>query len=186
MKLFIQNMVSRRCKMMVESELVKMGLGFVYVHLGEVLLVRPISIGDRILLHRELHKSGLELMDDKMNIIIEKIKNIVIEQVHYTDELPKTNFSNIISKEIGKDYHFLSSLFSKVKGITIEHYIILHKIERVKELILYDELNINEIAYKLHYSSAAHLSNQFKRVTGLTPSFYKTLSNKRRQFIEDL
>src|SRR5690606_11747317 len=140
----------------------------------------------KLLLKNNLALSGLELLDDKKNILIDKIKNIIIEMVHYTDEIPKVNYSEYISEKLDYDYTYLSNLFSEVKGITIQHYIIKHKIERVKELILYDELNLTEIAYRLHYSSVAHLSNQFKKTTGYTPSYYKKLAQKRKVNLEDL
>lgn len=125
-------------------------------------------------------------MEDKKSIIIERIKNIVVEMVHYADELPKTNFSDFLSKKMDYDYTYLSNLFSEVTGTTIEHYIITHKIERVKELLVYNELTLSEIAWKLHYSSVAHLSNQFKKITGLTPSFFKKIKHKRLTAIENL
>ena len=186
MKLFIQNMVSLRCKMMVKSELDNLNLDYRSVELGEVMLKQPISEAERFLLKEALHKSKLELMDDKKAMLIEKIINIIVEMVHYTDELPAVNFSEFLSKEMDMDYHKLAEVFSKTKGITIERFIILHKIERAKELIIYDELNLTEISYKLHYSSVAHLSNQFKQVTGLTPTFFKNLSIRKRQNLEDV
>jgi len=133
-----------------------------------------------------LHQSGLELMDDKKAVLIEKIKNVIIEMVHYTDEIPKTNFSDYLVDKLKYDYTYLANLFSEVQGTTIEKFIISHKIERVKELIIYDELNLTEIAWNMHYSSVAHLSNQFKKITGLTPSHFKKLKDKRRQSIEDV
>ena len=186
MKLFIQNMVSLRCKMIVKSELDKLGIHYTIVELGEVEIKENISDKQHDTLQRELHKSGLELMDDKKSMLIEKIKNIIIEMIHYADEPPKMNFSSYLSQKLDYDYTYLSNLFSEVKGTTIEHYIILHKIERVKELLLYNELTLTEIAYKLHYSSVSHLSNQFKKVTGLTPSFFKKLKHKRLHSLEDL
>lgn len=186
MKLLIQNMVSLRCKLLVKAELEKLGLAYHSIELGEVFLQQPITSSQKDELAKSLHKSGLEIMDDKNTILIEKIKNIVVEMVHYMDELPKIKFSVFLSEKLHKDYHSLSELFSKTKGMTIEHFIILHKIERVKELIMYDELNLTEIAYKLHYSSVAHLSQQFKKVTGLTPSFFKSLKKKNRFNLEDL
>jgi AraC-like DNA-binding protein len=125
-------------------------------------------------------------MDDKKAILIEKIKNVIIEMVHYSDEMPKTNFSDYLSKKLEYDYTYLSNLFSETEATTIEHFIMLHKIERVKELIIYDELNLTEIAFKLHYSSVAHLSTQFKKITGLTPSFFKSLKDKKRNTLEDV
>lgn len=186
MRLFIQNMVSLRCKLMVKSELDKLKIKYTIVKLGEVEINEELSSVKFKLFQMALHKSGLELMSDKKAMLIEKIKTIVIEMVHYADELPKTNFSEFLSNKLQMDYNRLSAIFSKTKGITIEHYIILHKIEKVKELIIYDELNLSEIAEKLHYSSTAHLCTQFKKVTGLTPTFFKNLKNRNRKEIEDL
>lgn len=179
MKLFIKYMVSLRCKMVVKSELDKLGLHYTKVELGEVEIMENIDEEQRNQLKNELLKSGLELMDDQKSILVERIKNTIIEMVHYADELPKNNFSDHISEKLKHDYTYLANLFSEVIGVTIEHYIIAHKIERVKELLLYDELNLTEISYKLNYSSVAHLSNQFKKVTGLTPTFFKHLKNKK-------
>lgn len=179
MKLFIKYMVSLRCKMVVKSELDKLGLHYTKVELGEVEIMENIDEEQRNQLKNELLKSGLELMDDQKSILVERIKNTIIEMVHYADELPKNNFSDHISEKLKHDYTYLANLFSEVTGVTIEHYIIAHKIERVKELLLYDELNLTEISYKLNYSSVAHLSNQFKKVTGLTPTFFKHLKNKK-------
>lgn len=184
MTLYIQNMVSLRCKMLVKQELNNLGLAFNSIELGEVHLSKTISEIQREQLKEELHKSGLELMDDKKAILVEKIKNIIVEMIHYSDELPQINFSDFLTEKLHQDYHSLSELFSKTKGITIEHFIILHKIERVKELIIYDELNLTEISYKMHYSSVAHLSNQFKKIIGLTPTFFKNLKNKHRNNLE--
>lgn len=186
MKIFIQNMVSLRCKMKVKSELEKLGLSYSSVELGEVCLVKPLDAPTRLLLRDELHLSGLELMDDKKAMLIEKIINTVVEMVHYSEEKPKENFSTIISAKLDVDYGKLSDVFSKTKGVTIERFIILHKIERVKELIIYDELSLSEIAYKMHYSSVAHLSNQFKQITGLTPSYFKGLTKRSRTNLEDV
>ncbi len=179
-------MVSLRCKMMVKEELAKLGLHFLAVDLGIVDIKEEISDEQRELLRINLQRSGLELLDDKRTIIIERIKNIITEMVHYSDELPKINYSDFISEKLGYDYVYLSNIFSEVKGITIQQFIIIHKIERVKELMLYDELSLTEISYRLHYSSVAHLSNQFKKVTGLAPSFYKELKEKRRMNLEDV
>jgi len=179
-------MVSLRCKMVVKEELKKMGLWYVFVDLGTVE-VREEMTGEQIkLLKTNLLKSGLELLDDKISILIERIKNVVIEMIHYDEELPKINFSDFISQKIGYDYTYLSNIFSEVTGSTLQQYIIKHRIEKVKELLLYDELTLTEIAYRLQYSSVAHLSNQFKKVTGLTPSFYKQLKRKRRGNLENL
>ncbi|MCX2678912.1 AraC family transcriptional regulator [Galbibacter sp. EGI 63066] len=186
MKLYIKYMVSLRCKMLVKEELKKLGLNYVLLDLGMVEIWEDITEEKRIQLRNNLLKSGLELLDDKRSILIERIKNVIIEMIHYTDEIPKVNYSGYISEKLGYDYTYLANTFSEVKGITIQHYIIEHKIEKVKELLLYDELNISEIAYKLHYSSSAHLSNQFKKITGLTPSFYKKLQVKRKRNLENL
>lgn len=187
MKLYIKYMVSLRCKMLVREELDKLKLKYVApVDLGAVEILEDISEEQRRLLGINLKKSGLELLDDKRSILIEKIKNVITEMVHYTDELPKENYSEYISRKLGYDYTYLANIFSEVKGITIQQYIILNKIERVKELLLYDELNLTEISYKLDYSSVAHLSNQFKKVTGLTPTYFKQLKQKRRNALEDM
>ncbi|MDD4529439.1 MAG: AraC family transcriptional regulator [Bacteroidales bacterium] len=186
MKLYIKYMVSIRCKMVVKSELDKLGLHYSVVNLGEVNIYETITEEQRSILKAALLKTGLELMDDKKAMLVEKIKNIIIEMVHYSEEVPKTNFSDFLSLKLNYDYTYLANLFSEVTGITVEHYIINHKIERVKELLIYDELNLTEISYKLNYSSVAHLSNQFKKVTGLTPSFFKKLKDKRRNSLEDV
>ena len=179
-------MVSLRCKMMVKEELKKLGLHFIVVELGEVDVMEELTLQQRIDLKAGLLQSGLELMDDKKAVLIEKIKNVIIEMVHYADEFPKTNYSDYISEKLNHDYTYLSNIFSEVKGITIQQFIIIHKIERAKELLLYDELNLTEISYRLNYSSVAHLSNQFKKITGLTPSHFKALKDKRRNPIEDV
>ena len=172
--------------MLVASELRNLGINYKVIELGEVSLVEKISDEKRDALKAALQKWGLELMDDKRSILIEKIKNVIVEMVHYADELPKTNYSSYISDKLEQDYTYLANLFSEVTGTTIEHYIIAHKIEKVKELILYDELNLTQISYKMNYSSVAHLSNQFKKVTGLTPSHFKQLKDKRRNPIEEI
>ena len=184
MKIYIKFMVSDRCKMAVKSELCNLGLHYIMVNLGEVEIMENISVKQRDQLKIALCKSGLELMDDKKAILIEKIKNVVIEMIHYSDEQPKVNYSNYISEKLGYAYTYLANVFSEVKGTTIRQFIINHKIENAKELLLYEELNLTEISYKLNYSSVAHLSNQFKKVTGLTPSFFKQLKNKRRITLE--
>lgn len=186
MKLLIKNMVSLRCKMIVKSELENLGLHFKTVDLGEVEMAEEIPPPVKEALKTALQKYGFELMEDKKSILIEKIKNIIVEMIHYSEEPPVLNFSAFLSEKLAYDYNYLSNLFSEVKGITIEHYIIAHKIERAKELLIYDELTLTEIAEKLHYSSVAHLSNQFKKVTGLTPSFFKKMKHKRDITLENL
>jgi AraC-like DNA-binding protein len=186
LKLHIKYMVSTRCKMAVKDVLKNMGLHFILVDLGEVEVMEEISAEQRQQIKIGLHRSGLELMDDKKAILIEKIKNAVVEMVHHSDEIIKTNFSDFISKKLDRDYTYLANLFSEAQGTTIEHFIIAHKIERIKELITYGDLNITEIAWKMNYSSVAHLSNQFKKVTGLSPSHFKKLKNKKRSPIEEI
>jgi AraC-like DNA-binding protein len=172
--------------MMVKEELLKLGLRYTVLDLGMVEILEDITLQQREQLKANLLRSGLELLDDKKNILIEKIKNVITEMIHYSDELPKTNYSDYISEKLDYDYTYLSNIFSEVKGITIQQFIIINKIEKVKELLLYDQLNLTEIAYKLHYSSVAHLSNQFKKITGLSPSFYKKLKEKRLSNLENV
>jgi AraC-like DNA-binding protein len=186
MKLLIKNMVSLRCKMIVRSELEKMHLHFTVVELGEVEIEEELSSEQLQELKISLMKFGFELLEDKKSILIEKIKNVIVELIHYSDEPPLLNFSAYLSEKLDYDYNYLSNLFSEVKGTTIEHFIIAHKIERAKELLIYDELTLTEISEKLHYSNVAHLSNQFKKVTGLTPSFFKKMKNKRLIASENL
>jgi len=173
MKLLIKNMVSLRCKMIVKSELQNLDISSTVIELGEVETAKDISQQKLQELDVALKRYGLELLEDKKTALIEKIKTIIIEMIHYNDEPPLLNFSNFLSEKLQYDYNYLSNLFSEVKGTTIEHYIIAHKIERAKELLIYNELSLTEIADKLHYSNVAHLSNQFKKVTGLTPTFLK-------------
>jgi AraC-like DNA-binding protein len=186
MKLYIKYMVSLRCKMVVKDALENLGLQCVIVDLGLVEIIGDISPETREELKIVLLKAGLELMDDKKAVLIEKIKTIIVEMVHYTDELPKVNYSDYISEKLGMEYTHIAKIFSEVKGITIEHFIIAHKIERVKELLLYNELNLTQISYMLNYSSVSHLSQQFKKVTGLTPSFFKQLKDKKRIALENV
>lgn len=180
MKLYVKNMVCIRCKMVVKSELEKIGLHYRFVELGEADVVEELTVDQISALKTALIKDGLELMDDKKSILVEKIKTIIIELVHYTDEQIKINLSDFLSEKLKYNYTYLANLFSEVKGTTIENFYLAHKIEKVKELLVYDELNLTEIAFKMHYSSVAHLSNQFKKMTGLTPSHFKNLKTKRR------
>lgn len=172
--------------MVLTSELDRLGLNYGAVNLGEVDVQQELNVQQLDILRRRLHSAGLELMEDRKAILVEKVKQVIIEMVHYAEERPKTNFSDYLSETLNYDYTYLSNLFSEVKGITIEHYIIAHRIERVKELLLYDELNLTEIAQKLNYSSVAHLSNQFKKVTGLTPSFFKKMKQVRTFNLNDM
>lgn len=172
--------------MVVKSELEKLGLHHIYVKIGEARIIENISQEQINQLDIALRKSGLELMGDKRSVLVEKIKNTIIELVHYTDDQIKVNLSDYLSEKLNHDYTYIANLFSEVKGTTIEKFYLVHKIEKVKELIVYNELNLSEIAYKMHYSSVAHLSNQFKKYTGLTPSHFKQLKNKRRDTLEDV
>jgi YesN/AraC family two-component response regulator len=179
-------MVSNRCKITVKEELKKLGLHFIIVDLGEVEIMETLTGEKREQVKAILLNCGFELMDDKRAILIERIKNVIIDMVHHSNELIKTNFSNFLSEKLDHDYTYLANLFSEVQGTTIEQFIIMHKIERIKELIIYGEENITEIAWRMNYSSVAHLSNQFKKVTGLSPSHFKQLKDKRRSPIEDV
>ena len=179
-------MVCIRCQMAVKSELEKLGIHYTNVKIGEASINGNILPEQLEQLSTGLKKIGLLLMDDKKSILVEKIKSTVIELVHYSEEQIKINLSDYLSEKLKYDYTYLSNLFSEVKGITIEKFYLTHKIEKVKELIIYDELSLTEIAYKMHYSSVAHLSNQFKKFTGLTPTHFKKLKNKRRDTLEDV
>jgi len=183
MKLHIKYMVSQRCKILVHAELDKLGLSYRSIELGEVDMKENITVKKRSQLETALLKSGLELMDDKKSILIGKIKTVIINVVHYTDKMPHVNYSEYLSKKLHQDYSSLSSLFSSVTGTTIEQYIIAHKIERVKELLLYDELSLTEISYMMDYSSVSHLSTQFKKITGLTPTFFKKLKQYKKRIV---
>lgn len=184
-KIHIKHMVSLRCKLMVKAALDEIGLHYDSVELGLVVVKGKISAEKFNNLKTVLLKCGLELVDDKKSIMIEKIKILVVEMVHYEEEFPRINFSEYIAKKLNYDYGYISGLFSEVTGGTIENYIIAHKIERVKELLLYDELNLTQIAYKLNYSSVAHLSNQFKKSTGLTPSYFKKMKQHRKRIAHE-
>jgi AraC-like DNA-binding protein len=179
-------MVSLRCKLLVQAELKRLELYYVNLELGTVEIMETLSPEVREQLAANLLKSGLELMDNQKSILIERIKAIVVEMIHYCDEVPKVNASEYISEKLGYDYTYLANTFAEVKGITIQQFIIIHKIEKVKELLLYDELTLTEISYKLHYSSVSHLSNQFKKITGLSPSYFKELGQKRKNNLEDI
>ena len=179
-------MVSLRCKMVVKAAAEELNIPYSNVDLGFIEIDEKLSESVLEKFKAKLLKSGLEILDDKRSILIEKIKNVVIEMVHYADEFPKVNFSTYLSEKLGYDYTYLSNLFTEVKGTTIQEFIILHKIEKAKELIMYNEMSIADIAYTLNYSSAAHFSTQFKKVTGLTPSFFKKLKKQREADLEDL
>jgi AraC-like DNA-binding protein len=186
MKIYLKNMVSIRCKMVVKAEIERMGFHPVQVSLGEATIEEELSHAEWDQLDTNLRTYGIELLEDKKSILIEKIKNIIIEQVHYAEEPLKINLSQLIADTLDHDYTYLANLFSANQGITIEQFYIQHRVERIKELLMYDEMNITEIAEIMHYSSVAHLSNQFKKITGLSPSFFKKLKNPTRTSLEDI
>ena len=172
--------------MVVKEELIKLGLHVVAIELGEAEVLEKISTTQHDQLKATLLKLGLELMDDKKSVLIQQIKTVIVELVHYSKEPLLIKFSEFLSQKLNYDYTYLANLFSEVQGTTIEKFFITHKIERVKELLIYDELNLTQIAYLMHYSSVSHLSAQFKKVTGLTPSHFRQLKDKRRSLLEDV
>ncbi len=180
MKLYIKNMACIRCKMVVKSELEKLGLHFINVELGETEIVERLTPEQIEGLNNALKNVGLELMDDKKSILVDQIKSIIIELVHYSEEPIKVNLSDYITEKLNYDYTYLANLFSEVKGITIEKFYLTHKIEKVKELLMYEDFNLNEIADKLNYSSVSHLSSQFKKITGLSPTHFKKLKHLKQ------
>lgn len=184
--LFIKNMVCNRCILVVQNELDKLGLPVKSIKLGEIVLENEPSAKDKEELEKVLVALGFELIDDRKSRIIEKIKNVIIELVHHQDNETKNNLSEVLSKELHHDYNYLSNLFSEVEGTTIEKYFIAQKIEKVKELLVYDELSLSEIAFQLNYSSVAYLSNQFKKVTGLTPSHFKRIKEDKRKPLDQV
>src|SRR5450759_2214356 len=186
LKLYIRNMISVRCQMAVKSELERQGINYTSVELGEVEITGKVSKNQLDRLGAALKLTGFELMDDKKLILVEKIKTIIIELIHNSEGQLKINFSDFLSEKLDHNYSYLSNLFSEVKGTTIEQYTLLNKIEKVKELFVYDEHSLTEIAWKLNYSSVSHLSNQFKKMTGLTPSHFKNLRHKKRISLENL
>ena len=179
-------MVSDRCKMVVREELKKLGLHFIFVELGEIEVMENIEGEKSELLKKELLKSGLELLDDKKAILIETIKNTIIELIYKTDDLFRIDFSQYLSHKFNLDYFYLSELFLSVQGIKIEHYISTNKIERIKEMIIYDGLNIIEIAQKLNYCNVSQLNLHFKKTTGFSPYNFKQLKIKRSKIAEGL
>lgn len=179
-------MVCCRCKMVVKSELEKLGLHFFSIELGEVELQEDISEVQKQILSKKLQSAGFELIDDKKRRLIERIKNLIVDLVHYQQSHLKTNLSDYLSEQLSKEYSSLSNLFSEVEHRTIEHYFIAQKIEKAKELLMYNELTLSEIANLLNYSSVGYLSNQFKKTTGFTPTYFKQLKVKKRKQIEDV
>jgi AraC-like DNA-binding protein len=186
MKLYIKNMVCNRCKMVVKSELEKIGLHPISVELGEVELLQDLAANEKQTVAKNLSLLGFELLDDKISRTIERIKNLIIGLVHHQNQELKTNLSDYLVDHLMQDYSSLSNLFSEVEGTTIEHYFIAQKIEKVKELLTYNELTLTEIAMQLNYSNVAHLSNQFKKATGFTPTYFKKLKDKKRKQIDNL
>src|SRR5690606_9562701 len=182
----IKNMVCDRCKMVVKQELERAGLTLGSVELGEVEIREELSRDKLQSLGNGLRKFGFELLDDRRSRIAERVKTLVIELIHTRDNEKKTNLSDYIAASIGQDYSYISNLFSQQESLTIEQFYILQKIERVKELLVYDELNLNEIAAKLNYSSASHLTKQFKKVTGSTPTSFKEKQHARRRPLDNL
>ncbi len=186
MKLHIKYMVSNRCKTVVRTALKELGVHFVLLELGEVEIMERLTGEQRESLKNTLEDAGLELIDDKRSILIEKIKNAIVDMIHHSDEVVKVNASIYLSEKLNHDYTYLANIFSQVQGISIEQFIILHKVEKIKELLMYGELNISEISYKMNYSSTAHLSTQFKKVTGLTPTHFKQMKEKRRKTLDQI
>lgn len=184
--LFIKNMVCNRCIMVVQKELDRLSLSVKSIKLGEVILNKEPTIEEKMKLREALFTLGFEIIDDKKSRIIEKIKNTIIEIVHHQDNDAKTNLSDILSDKLYHDYNYLSNLFSEIEGTTIEKYFIAQKIEKVKELLVYDELSLSEISMRLNYSSVAYLSNQFKKVTGLTPSYFKQIKEVKRKTLDEV
>lgn len=185
--LYIKNMVCNRCIKVVREELEGLGIEVQQIKLGEVTVSVSRDSINIVTLKEKLEENGFELLDDKKARAIEKVKNVVVELIHQGEEASiHTNFSNIIAEWVGLDYNYLSSLFSSMEGITIERYIILQRIEKVKELLVYNELTLSEIAWKTGYSSVQHLSSQFKKVTGLTPSYFKQIKSEKRRGIDEV
>ncbi|AXB55242.1 helix-turn-helix domain-containing protein [Flavobacterium fluviale] len=186
MKLYIKNMVCSRCKMVVKSEFEKLGLQTISVELGEVELVKEISDEQKEVLLENLQVLGFDLIDDKKTKTVERIKNLIVDLVHHKNNDLKINLSDYLAENLNQDYNSLSNLFSEIENTTIEKYFISQKIEKVKELLIYNELSLSEIADILNYSNVAHLSNQFKKITGFTPTSFKQSKDKKRIQIENI
>ncbi len=183
-KLYIKYMVSIRCKLIVIDELEKLGIPYLSVSLGEAIIEGDVSKAQIDLLDADLKRWGLELMEDKKAILIERIKAVIIDTIHYSDEALKINWSDHLKEKLNYDYTYIANIFSATTGSSLQHFILSHKIERAKEMLIYDDLSLTEIAYRLHYSSVAHLSNQFKRISGLTPTYFKQLKTRRLEELE--
>lgn len=186
MKVYVKNMACESCKIVVKEALEELNLSPVHVDLGEIEIKEALSNEEKIQLNGIIRKAGLELLEQKQGILIEKIRKFIVSYVYQSDDKPTIKFSVLLSKKLNHSYSYLANFFSEVEATTIEQYIISLKIERIKELIMFGEDNLTEIAYKLHYSSVAHLSNQFKKETGLTPSHFKALKEKRRITIQNI
>lgn len=184
--LFIKNMVCNRCILVVQNELDKLGIEANSIKLGEITLKKDLTIKERKELENALEPLGFQVIDDKKSRMIEKIKNVIIDLVHHRDNDIKTNLSDVLSNALHNDYNYLSNLFSDIEGTTIEKYFIAQKVEKIKELLVYDELSLSEIADRLNYSSVAYLSNQFKKVTGLTPSHFKQIREDKRKPLDKI
>lgn len=179
-------MVCGRCEMAVTSELKKMKIPILSMQLGEVEITKDLGEYEKQTLAKKLNTLGFQLLDDKISKTIERIKNLIIDLVHYQNEKLKINLSTYLAEDLKQDYSALSNLFSETEGATIEHYFIAQKIEKAKELLIYNELTLSEIAIQLNYSNVAHLSNQFKKVTGFTPTYFKKLKDAKRKQIDTL
>jgi AraC-like DNA-binding protein len=174
-------MVCLRCQLSVKAELEKLGIPYTYVRIGEAEIIGEIGADMMKQLQTNLKEVGLSVITNKKNILVEQVTSTIIELVHFTEDQIKVNLSDFLSEKLNYNYTYLANLFSEVKGTTIEKFYLTHKMERVKEMILYDDLNLTEISYKLHFSSVSHLSNQFRKFTGMTPTQYKQLQNKTRE-----
>jgi AraC-like DNA-binding protein len=184
--IYIKNMVCPRCISAVSKILVRLNIDYKAVKLGEVELVSMLNEFEKKSLQKKLQNAGFSLIDDRKSQLIEQMKNLVIEKIHHSNQETELKWADIVTGELNLDYKYLSSLFSSVESITFEQYIINQKIERVKELIVYDELTLSEIAFQLHYSSVAYLSNQFKKVTGMTPTQFKKSVDKNRKSLDEI
>jgi AraC-like DNA-binding protein len=186
MKIHIKNMVCHRCKLAVDAEIRKSGYHPQQIELGEVSIEEELNAEQLEALDTRLKHLGFELIDDKKSRLVEKIKNVIVQLVHHNTDTLSTNLSSYLADQLHYEYNYLSNLFSETEGTTIEKYYISQKIEKVKELLIYDELTLSQIAYRLGYSSVAYLSNQFKKETGLTPSHFKHIKDNKRRNIEEL
>lgn len=186
MKIYVKNMACESCKLVVKEALEELGLSPVKIDLGEIETKEDVTDDEKKKLNSKIKKVGLELLEKKQGVLIEKIRKVIIDYVYKSDEKPNIKFSVLLSEELNHSYTYLANFFSEVEATTIEQYMIGLKIERIKELIILEEHTLSEIAYKLHYSSVAHLSTQFKKITGLTPSHFKSLKEKRRITIQNI